>query len=429
MPNIVRFLWNVRRLLALNVLLLLTGLLSGLALAQVGAASWPIAHYDNGRTSFNNNELLLGPSNVGNLAEVWTFPACLLAVDPPAIANGVAYVTADCQVGGNTFSLTLYAVNARTGALRWQYPLGVSHLDCQGSFPPAVSNGVVYTGSCYGMYALNASNGTPLWSNAAVGPVISNPLYANGAAVANGMVFFTASDGNVYALNASNGTVDWEFSNPYGTAGSPAVANGIVYVASIYGIVYALDPATGTVLWMSARIPSTEIGGPPSSANGVVYISGLFGGITALDANTGAILWNNLSSVNVEGTPGVAYGMVYVAIEDEDNGPRNAYALDASTGVVVWNVPNIGDWFSVAIANGVIYAVNDGDKNIYALDAMTGAMLGKFGGGNVNSSPVVANGMVYFTGFDGSLHAYSVGGAGDYCLGVIGPASLSASRQ
>ncbi len=143
-------------------------------------------------------------------------------------------------------------------------------------------------------------------------------------------------------------------------------------------------------------------------ANGVVYISGLFGGITALDANTGAILWNNLGSVNVEGTPSLAYGMAYVAIEDEDNGPRSAYALDAKTGAVVWQMQNIGDWFAVAIANGIVYAVNDGDKNIYALDATTGAVLGKFGEGNVNSTPVVVNGMVYFTGFDGALHAYGI---------------------
>ena len=102
--------------------------------------------------------------------------------------------------------------------------------------------------------------------------------------------------------------------------------------------------------------------------------------------------------------------MAYVAIEVEDQGPRIAYALDAKTGVIVWQVDSIGDWFSVAIANGVVYAVNDGDKNIYALDAMTGAVLGKFGGGNVNSSPVLVNAMVYFTGFDGGVHAYSVGG-------------------
>lgn len=264
----------MKHLVAVSSLLLLFWLLPLSVAAQVAVARWPIAHYDNSRTGFNPNEFSLGPSNVGKLAEVWTFPACGSAVDPPAIANGVAYVSADCRVGMYTYSLTLYAVNARTGALLWQSPLGVSHSDCEGSYPPAVSNGVVYVGSCYGMYALNAGTGAKLWQNADVGSVISNPLYANGAAVANGMVYLAGGGGNVYALNASTGALVWEFSTAYGTYGSPALADGAVYVAPIDGVVYALDPATGAVLWMSARTPSTEIVGPPSSANGVVYISG-----------------------------------------------------------------------------------------------------------------------------------------------------------
>ncbi len=396
--------------LAVSLLLLLLLSSPPAIAAQVALGTWPIAHYDNSRTGFNSNEFLLGPSNVSNLAEVWGFPACGDAVDPPAIANGIAYFPALCRIGQQSFSLTLYAVNARTGVLLWQSPLGVSHLDCEGTFPPAVSNGVVYAGSCYGMSAIDAMTGARLWQNTDVGIVLSSYLYDNGAAVANGMVYFASSEGKVYALNASTGVLVWTFSNTYGTYGSPAIANGVAYVVTGDSVVYALDAATGSVLWTSVRTPSTEIGGPPSVADGVVYISGLFGGITALDANTGAILWNNLSSVNVEGTPALAYGMAYVAIQDEDNGPKISYALNAKTGVIVWQVQNIGDWFSVAIANGVVYAVNAGDDNIYALDAMTGAMLAKFGGGNVNSTPVVVNGMVFFTGFDGALHAYSVGG-------------------
>jgi outer membrane protein assembly factor BamB len=400
---------KMNRLVAVSSLLL-SLLLPVSAVAQTLRASWPTAHYDNSRTGFNGKEFALNTSNVDKLAEVWSFPACKGAADPPAIANGVAYVSADCRVGMYTYSNTLFAVNASTGALLWRSPLGVSNSGCQGSSPPAVSDGVVYAGSCSGMSAINAVTGAKLWQNTDVGAVVDNPLYANGPAVADGMLFFTGSDGNVNALYAANGVGDWGFSSPYGIAGAPVVANGMVYVGSTAGVVYGLVEEIGVVLWTSVQTPSSGVGGPPSLANGVVYISGLFGGITALDANTGDILWNNLGSVNVAGTPALAYGMAYVAIEDEDNGPRTAYALDAKTGVIVWQVPNIGSWFSVAIANGIVYAVNDGDKNIYALDAMTGAVLAKFGDGNVNSTPVVVGGMVYFTGFDEALHAYGVGG-------------------
>ncbi len=249
---------KLKHLVAVSLLMLLPWLLPLSAVAQIPLASWPIAHYDDARTGFNPNEFTLGPNNVDKLAVVWTFPACGSAVDPPAIINGVAYVTADCRVGMYTYSDTLFAVNARTGALLWQSPRGVAHLNCQGSSPPAVSDGVVYAGSCYGMSAINAATGARLWQNADVGPVLGNPLYANGPAVANGMVYFTASNGIVYALYAANGLLDWSISSAYGIAGAPAVPNGVVYVATTDGVVIALVAETGAVLWTSARTPSSE---------------------------------------------------------------------------------------------------------------------------------------------------------------------------
>ena len=397
-----------RRLVAFGLGLLLIFLLPAYAASQVTAGNWSFAHYDNERTGFNPDEVVLSPSNVDKLVERWSFAACGGAVDPPVVANGVAYLVADCKAGGNTFIFTLFAISAATGKLLWQSPLGVSHANCEASFPPAVSGDVVYAGSCYGVTAIDARTGARLWQNTGLGPVVSNPLYANGAAVDNGMLYFTAANGNVYALYTSNGLLDWNFASPYGIAGAPAVAGGFAYVSAVNGVVYALVAEIGAVLWTSARTPSYEVGGSPSVGNGMVYVSGLFGGITALDTNTGAVLWNNLGSVNVEGTPSLAYGLAYIAVEDEDNGPRTAYALNAETGNIVWQVPNIGSWFAVAIANGVVYAVNDGDKKIYALNAMTGGVLATFGNGNVNSTPVVVNGTVYFTGFDGALYAYGI---------------------
>ena len=71
-------------------------------------------------------------------------------------------------------------------------------------------------------------------------------------------------------------------------------------------------------------------------------------------------------------------------------------------GAALWNTPNIGSWYSVTVANGVVYAV---DSNygfgvaLYALDAMTGAVLAKLATSPL-APPVVVNGMVYVV--DGS---------------------------
>jgi outer membrane protein assembly factor BamB len=55
----------------------------------------------------------------------------------------------------------VYALNAKTGALRWSYAAASYVLTCS----PAVANSVVYAGSYAGpLVALNALTGALLWS-------------------------------------------------------------------------------------------------------------------------------------------------------------------------------------------------------------------------------------------------------------------------
>ena len=59
----------------------------------------------------------------------------------------------------------VYALNATTGALLWNYTTGGSVYSS-----PAVANGVVYVGSDdFNVYALNAITGAKLWSYATGG--------------------------------------------------------------------------------------------------------------------------------------------------------------------------------------------------------------------------------------------------------------------
>ena len=65
--------------------------------------------------------------------------------------------------------------------------------------PPAVANGVVFTGSADGnMYALDAATGAKLWSFITAGIGDSTP------AVANGKVY-VSSPGGVYAFGLGGG--------------------------------------------------------------------------------------------------------------------------------------------------------------------------------------------------------------------------------
>ena len=120
--------------------------------------------------------------------------------------------------------------------------------------------------------------------------------------------------------------------------------------------------------------------------------------------------WSYTTGNDVDSSPAVADGVVYVGSEDD-----NVYALNASTGAKLWSYATGSDvyflagrgewsglcrlvrpqrvraerqhrrpavellhrrlvWSSPAVANGVVY-VGSYDKNVYALDASTGAKL------------------------------------------------------
>jgi glucose dehydrogenase len=255
------------------------------------------------------------------------------------------------------------------------------------------------------MFAFNLQTGAPLWQNTNVGPVLDIFGEGNGIAVADGVIYF-AGNNRIYALNADTGALVWSFSTLYGTSISPAVSGGVVYVAGSYGPIYALEAHTGALLWQSSLNPGL-VHSPPTVAGGVLYVQAYLGGVHALDAATGALLWTNLDLVDVLGTVAVAYGRIYVTSHQHDSGPLDTYALDAQTGVVVWHVTEVGGLVSVAVANGLVYVVNDAVGQIDVFDATTGVALTGFGGPGVYSSPVIVNGTVYFTGA-GGLHAYGI---------------------
>jgi eukaryotic-like serine/threonine-protein kinase len=108
------------------------------------------------------------------------------------------------------------------------------------SSSPAVVNGVVYVGSMdYKVYALNASTGAVIWNYTTGGSVGSSP------AVADGKLFVGSDDARVYALNATTGTLVWSYLTSYWVRSSPAVADGKVFIGSNNGQVYVFGPGPG----------------------------------------------------------------------------------------------------------------------------------------------------------------------------------------
>lgn len=84
-------------------------------------------------------------------------------------------------------------------------------------------------------------------------------------------VYASSFDSSVYALNASTGALLWSDADAKnGVAFSPAVANGVVYAGTYFGNLYALNAGTGDVLWDHGC--GFLEWSSPAVANGMVYI-------------------------------------------------------------------------------------------------------------------------------------------------------------
>jgi outer membrane protein assembly factor BamB len=338
----------------------------------------------------------------------------------PVVVNGVVYTSEE-----NNY---VYALNATDGTQLWDYFTG------EWPSSPAVANGVVYVNTDFSINALNATDGTQIWSNEPQYDVpvgFSSPTVADGVVYAGTTNSLDKSEGNVYAMNATNGKTLW--STPSLAAGfatvpsSPTVANGVVYIGDegafgwsippntpitqiCYGV-YALNATSGAQLW-NYNIGYSS-GASPVVVGGVVYYVPEEDKLFALNATSGAEIWNysapmgnrsqgNLYNVNVDSSPAVVDGIVYLGSDE-----GNLYAFNAASGAILWNYTiGNGTLSTPTVADGVMY-IGSSDGNIYALNATNGIKLWSHTTSGAVFSPAIVNGVLY-AGASNNIYALRV---------------------
>ena len=166
----------------------------------------------------------------------WSFWAGSRA--SPAVSGGTVYVGGHGAMRGVVHGV-VHALDAATGAPRWQYQ--AADLAFGGDHrPPAVADGVVYltarTGKHSGaVVALDAATGQRRWLYQCRAPITTPP------AVAGGLVY--AGTGNhLIALSATTGARQWRCRPGWlaGPVSSPSVAGGMLFAGTTEGYLYAL---------------------------------------------------------------------------------------------------------------------------------------------------------------------------------------------
>lgn len=232
-----------------------------------------------------------GPgSTAGNCTQDWKFTGF---VNPNGTWSSPAYATDARGVplvvfGSADRDDSVYAVNARTGALAWRYRTSTISQGDVGA-PPVISapgqngfaGGVVYvTGKDKTVYALNFTTGALIWKYALAGG--GNPTGSSGdvggAALLGGRLY-VPSDKGMYALNAITGTLVWHVLTTSTFYASPAVtgpAGRMVLVdADNEGRLWVLNLATGGTLF--EQKPAYAFWASPAVSHGAIYVAGLDG--------------------------------------------------------------------------------------------------------------------------------------------------------
>jgi serine/threonine protein kinase len=392
--------------------------------------------FDAEHTNFNPYEQVISPANVSELVAGWT-DSTGGSVSAPTVANGVAYVESDKLYAFNATGCSHpFCAPLWTASIGLYIPSGASSGvgGGAGGTPPAVANGVVYVSSVGGvngdndrLYAFSATgcghpSCSPLWT-ASMG---YSPLTPSAPAVANGVVYVDSD--KLYAFNAtgcghSSCSPLWTAS--ISTWSSPAVANGVVYVDS--DKLYAFR-ATGcghpscSPLWTTPPISTWS---SPAVANGIAYTDSdkLYAfRATGCGHPSCSPLWTSIglggSSGDLGSSPAVAKGVVYVSTVDSRLYAFNATECGHPSCSPLWTSStrsnDLGSW-PMVVANGVIYGnVSLGGSPSPYLYAFSATRCGHpscsplwiihlpvgIGTGGPIESPVIANGVVYFSESD-----------------------------
>lgn len=278
---------------------------------------------------FGGNDNYVYALDVEDGSEIWSFEIGADISSSPTVTDGVLYIGASDNY--------VYALDADTGSKLWSFETGDYIFG-----KPTVYNGVVYIGSYDNyLYALDADDGAELWRFKAASNLRSTPAVAVSTPTVGGLpvteiyiisMSVTGIGGYLYALNADDGTELWSQSIVGQMIHSAVVDNGYVYFGTYDKYVHALNINDKSEVWSYPT--AGQVSNTPTIKDGVLYIGDDSGFVYALNSNDGSRVWVSLtnSESKVQYAPQVLGSMVYVNLYNHEL----IFALDRTGGGVQW---------------------------------------------------------------------------------------------
>ncbi len=344
---------------AIAALLLLSGCWT--RSAENGNAAW------QRETAYYYPTSRIDASNASKLGVAWEFDGFVVrgrthrgVEATPIVVDGVMYTTGPWSV--------VYALDAKTGKLLWQYDPEVDGQFARRTCCDAVNRGV---------------------------------------AVADGVVYVATLDGYLAAVDAKTGKEMWKVdtitdrSRSYAITGAPRVAGNVVVIGNggaemgVRGYVTALDRKTGKLAWRFFIVPGDPAKGPDEHPE-VTEARKTWDPKSRWDLGGGGTAWDSIvydPDTNIVYI-GTGNGSPHPAWSRSPAGGDNLYlssivALDADSGRKKWHYQTTpqDSWDYTATQNMILADIKIGDrprkvimqapKNgfFYVLDRVTGELL------------------------------------------------------
>ena len=318
------------------------------------------------------NKLYALDGDSGNLKWSLTLAGQVTEEASPAYYNGLVYIA--------TTDGKMNAVDAVSGIMRWTYLT-----DGSASYvTPAINSGILYFGgsrapfSTVSLYALNASTGALVWKylpGTNLSP-LGNPT------IKNGRIFVAGNLQGLFCFDANTGTLLSSLNGSICGSSNPLVINNTVYAPTETSIITAYNSQSGAVVWTYGSTLGTGVKCSPTYHNGKIFNACSNSYLYALDT-FGNMKWRYIPDYITNSyfsSPIVANGMVYAGNTDS-----YFFALDENTGVKKWQtlIPSSGLTYlqsNCTIKDDLVF-VGSSDNNLYALNAFTGAITWQFNTG------------------------------------------------
>ncbi len=216
------------------------------------------------------------PSGAAPARRLWQFPGNGAALTAPVAADGlVVFASGDHNI---------YALDAKTGAVKWSATTGYIF-----TAAPLLADKVVVIGDQGGnISGFDLATGKSLWRATAGAVDVAAAAQADSA-------FLVAADHFVYAFNIKSGQPLWQYGMDDFSQFSPIIAGHRVIVANRAGQLLGLDARTGKRLWQ------TDLAGTPFSqplfwpAKNAILLKIDDHQLGAFDAASGKPLWRYAS--------------------------------------------------------------------------------------------------------------------------------------